>query len=255
MVICQQLMSLFCSESGTTVDVPRATALMVEYAGTLSVESVKACVEVVSNRLAELPRDGRPFQDARLKKILLNLLLFANARDDAMVAHIFGEAMRGSPHDVENFRWCLVNWLADKVVDRWPPLPDELKEPSETERLSDDHVAASGAGNGDTDSAALGGERLQMNPQTQIITLDGKAHQIADPKAFAVYETIACSCPKPLTKAAIQDRVAGCRGDKTIRKLLDGLPKQVRQTILSGPNGYWLRLDPLPTRGKRRRAP
>jgi hypothetical protein len=126
-----QLMNLFPGESGGTVNVPRATALMIEYAQTLPAEGVKACVESVSDRLAKLAADGRPVPNASLKEILLNLLLLARAQNHAKVAEIFNEAMRGDPCDVETFRLCLVNWLADKVVDGWPPLPDELKQPTD----------------------------------------------------------------------------------------------------------------------------
>jgi hypothetical protein len=57
--------------------------------------------------------------------------LVASSGDHAKVAEIFRQAMRGEARDVEAFRRYLVNWLADKVVDPWPPLPDELKEPLE----------------------------------------------------------------------------------------------------------------------------
>jgi hypothetical protein len=66
-----------------------------------------------------------------LKGILLNLLLLARARDDATVAEIINETLRGDPDDVEAFRLCPVNWLEDKVVDGRPPMPDELKQPVE----------------------------------------------------------------------------------------------------------------------------
>jgi hypothetical protein len=182
-----------------------------------------------------------------LKDILLNLLLFANARNDGKVADIFKEALDGGD-DVEVFRLCLVNWLADKVVDPCSALPDELKEHSEAEPFPDDQVTPAGAGN--IDNAVSEGDRLRYDRQTQIITLDGTPHKIEDPKAFAVYKAIADKCPEPLTKAMIQDRVTGCRGDKKIPHLLDSLPEELRKTISSGPNGYWLKLKPLPQRGK-----
>jgi hypothetical protein len=120
------LMNLFPGESTGTVDVRRATALMVEYAQTLPVEWVKARVKSVSDRLAKLAAAGKPARDASLKEILLNLLQLASARDNAKVAEIFNEVTCGDLDDVETFRLCLVNWLVDKVVDEWPPLPDEL---------------------------------------------------------------------------------------------------------------------------------
>jgi len=48
-----------------------------------------------------------------------------------------------------------------------------------------------------------------------------------------------------------QAKSFGCRGDKKIRQLLNGLPKQLRDTVPSGPNGYWLDLNPQQNRVKR----
>jgi hypothetical protein len=123
------LMNVFPFESAGVVDVQRAAALMVEYAQTLSSEWVKARFKSVSARLAKLIKEGKPVQDAGIKKILLNLLLFANERDHARVEEIFREAIKGDPADVDRFRWCLLNWLVDKVVDTWPPGPEELRPP------------------------------------------------------------------------------------------------------------------------------
>jgi hypothetical protein len=83
---------------------------------------------------------------------------------------------------------------------------------------------------------------LQFDTATQTVTLDGTVHDIADPKAFAVYKAIAKACPLPLTRTALQAQVAGCRGDKKIRHLLRQLPQQLGGTVHSGPNGYWLKL-------------
>jgi hypothetical protein len=128
-----RLLNLFPRDdsAGCAVDVPEATALMVEYAQTLPAEWVKARVESVSERMAELAADGKPVEDAALKEILLNLLLHAGAGDRAKVAETFSEAVRGDANGVKAFRLCLVNWLADKIVDTWPPLPDELKQAAE----------------------------------------------------------------------------------------------------------------------------
>jgi hypothetical protein len=260
-VVFQQLMSLFPPENeGCTWDGARAAALMVKYAQTLPAEWVKARVEFVRERLAKLAADGRPVQGADFKGILLNLLLFAHAGDDAKVAETFNEAMRGDANEVGFFRWYLVNWLVDKVVDGCHPLPDELQplratsdEALEEEASLDRRVAPTGCGSGDTDGAGPAKNRLRFDPQTQTITLDGTPQKIADPKAFAVYKEIASSCPMPLKQAQLQERVAGCRGTKKIRQLLDDLPKKLRVTVLSGPNGYWLDLDPLPNCCKRRR--
>src|SRR5262245_13436056 len=92
-------------------------------------EWLKARVRLVSDRLAELPTYTA--ERASFKEIALDLPLHANAGDQAQVAEIFTEAMRGDPDEVESFRLCLSNWLVDKVVDGWPPLPEELNPPTE----------------------------------------------------------------------------------------------------------------------------
>jgi hypothetical protein len=102
---------------------------MIDYAQTLPVEWVEARVAFVIGRLAQLAADERPVHDARLKEILLNLLLLAGEGDHAKVEAIFHEALCCDPGSVEAFRLCLVNCLADKVVDGLPPLPDEVKPP------------------------------------------------------------------------------------------------------------------------------
>jgi len=113
------------------LDVEQATKLMIEYAQTLPAEWVKARVKFVSDRLVNLAADGKFVMHADLKEVLLNFLKFARAGDQAKVAEIFDEVMRGDPCDVESFRLCLVNWLADKVVDPWPPVPEALRPPVE----------------------------------------------------------------------------------------------------------------------------
>jgi hypothetical protein len=85
-------------------------------------------------------------------------------------------------------------------------------------------------------------ERIEFDSRTQSVTLDGNPFPIDDPKAFEVYQAIADSCPHPLTRAAISSRVKGVHGGKKVRRLLDSLPEPLARTVLSGPNGYWLRL-------------
>ena len=102
-------------------------------------------------------------------------------------------------------------------------------------------------------------ERLCFDYLTQTVTLDGTPHKIEDPKAFAVYQAIADACPQPVTKAAIQGRVPGCRGEKKVPGLLKSLPTLLQDTVRSGPNGYWLDLSSPPgprkkTRGKKSRS-
>jgi hypothetical protein len=143
------LRDLFPQEGAEhTLDVLRASHLMVEYAQTLPAEWVRGRVKFVSRRLADLAAEGRlGNRDFRFKEVLLNLLVFANAGNDAKVAEIFGEAACAYPSDLESFRHYLVNWLADKVVDTWPPVPEELQEPREASEaevgLSDGSTVAS----------------------------------------------------------------------------------------------------------------
>jgi hypothetical protein len=118
--------------AGVTVDVGKATDLMVEYAQMLPADRVKARVEFVSKRMDALAADGNPVEDAGLKRILLNLLLFAGEGDKATVEGIFYEALRGNANDVEAFRRCLANWLDERVVYRFPPLPEELILPCQS---------------------------------------------------------------------------------------------------------------------------
>jgi len=72
--------------------------------------------------------------------------------------------------------------------------------------------------------------RLRFDAGTQTVLLDGSGIKVADPKAFAVYRALAEACPQPLTRAAIQKQVPGCRGAKKIRQLLDSLAERLRAT-------------------------
>lgn len=260
-VACLELINILpCDNAGGTADIARATALMVEYAQTLPLEGVKDRVTFVSERLAKLAADGEHVPDAVLKKILLHLLLVASQGDQEKVAEVFTEGLRGDPNDVQAFRWCLVNWLMDKVVDGLRPLPVEVIRPVEAPAQSEDGQEPVNFGAIPVDSVicdtfGAGPEkgRLHFDPQTQTVTLDGKPHKIEDPKAFSLYREIASSCPNPLTKAILQERVPGCRGDKKIRHLLNSLPEPLCDTVPSGPNGYWLDLNPPPNHRKRAR--
>jgi hypothetical protein len=159
--------------------------------------------------------------------------------------------------------------LEEEVRDRYTeamaskPLPEQTPSGRETtpnanttatvtKPSPDQQITPPRADDGEADHPIQEKERLGFDPLTQTITLDGTPYDIADPKAFAVYQAIACACPTPLTKSAIQKLVTGCRGDKKIRRLLDGLPKPLRVTVRSGSNGYWLNLNPPANPGKRR---
>jgi hypothetical protein len=134
-----QLISLLLPSDSTdcTSDVRRLAALMIEYAQTLPAEWVKARVRWVRERMTKMAADEKVVPHAGLKEILLHLLQVANRGDEAQVAEVFREALRCNPGDVDSFGHRLVNWLADKVVDTWPPLPDELKnDPPAEEQVS-----------------------------------------------------------------------------------------------------------------------
>lgn len=259
--ILSQLLHILPNDTeGGTADPGRLTTLMLEYGQTLYPECATSRVAFVSERLAKLAADGKHIVDAGLKTILLHLLLVASQGDKEKVAEVCTEALRGDPNDVQAFRLCLVNWLIDKVVDQMPPLPLELISPVEALAESQDGQEPVGLGAtpvdsvvSDTVSAGLEKERLHFDPQTQTVTLDGKRHKIEDPKAFSVYQEIANACPNPLTKAELQERVLGCKGDKKIRQLLDSLPEPLCVTVRSGKNGYWLDLNPPPDSGGRSR--
>jgi len=96
--------------------------------------------------------------------------------------------------------------------------------------------------------------KLDFVPETQTVALKGVPFKVNDPQAFAVYKAIADRCPHPLTRKAIQDLVPGCRGPKRIRQLLNKLPETLRESVRSGPRGYWLDLSPPPSRSEQRRG-
>lgn len=256
-----QLLEIFPSDTtGGTADPGRLTTLMLKYGQTLHPEWAKARVASVNERLAKLTANGEHDPDAGLKRILLHLLLAATQGDKEKVAEIFTEALRSDPNDVQAFRRCLVNWLMDKVVDQMPPLPVELishvETPAESQHGQEPvDLGATPVDSVVSDTVGTGLEqgRLRFDPLTQTVTLDGKPHKIENPKAFSVYQEIAKSCPNPLTKAELQKRVPGCKGDKKIRQLFDSLPEPLCVTVRSGKNGYWLDLNPPPDPGKRAR--
>jgi hypothetical protein len=84
--------------------------------------------------------------------------------------------------------------------------------------------------------------RLQFDPQTQVVTLDYVANQVENPKTFQLYKAIADCNGAPITRAELRQQHKGIRGDKTIPNLLKLLPAGLRNTIKSGPTGYWLKL-------------
>jgi hypothetical protein len=121
--ILHQLSNLL---AGGTVDVSRLSSLMIDYAGTLPAEWLQARVKRVQDRLDEMAATGREALDARLKGVLLHLLAVAGRGDSESTEEVFRAALACDADVVERFRLTLVNWLDDKVVTGWPPLPEEL---------------------------------------------------------------------------------------------------------------------------------
>jgi hypothetical protein len=79
----------------------------------------------------------------------------------------------------------------------------------------------------------------------QTVSVDGKDYQIDNPKTYHIYRTIATAEHRPITRAMIQQQVAGVRGRKAIPQHIEKLPAQLRKTIESNTTGYWLKLPPV----------
>jgi hypothetical protein len=107
-------------------DVRRLSSLMIDYARTPPAGWVQARVNWVRGRLAEMAAAGKDVPAARLKGILRHLLEAAARGDNAGVADMFRGALACHPADLGLFRLEMANWLEEKVVRGWPPLPEEL---------------------------------------------------------------------------------------------------------------------------------
>jgi hypothetical protein len=81
-------------------------------------------------------------------------------------------------------------------------------------------------------------QRLVFDDMTRTVTLDGRAHEVSDPKVYEVYRVIAGAIPGALSKAQVSTQVKGVHGSKTIPSLLKKLPEPLRKTIETGPHGY-----------------
>ncbi len=91
--------------------------------------------------------------------------------------------------------------------------------------------------------------RLHLDPLAQVVEVDGKAHVITCPVAFALFQVLSESCPTPLTAAQLSPLVPSCRGGRRrVRVLIGRLPLPLQRAVCSAECGYWLRLDPLPKR-------
>ena len=97
------------------------TDLMIEYARTLSPSRAASLRKCWSKRT----EDEKVEQSNDLEDVLLELLANANAGDQAKVAEVFREVVDAELDVGIRFRWLLVNWLADQVVDGLPRLSDQ----------------------------------------------------------------------------------------------------------------------------------
>jgi hypothetical protein len=84
--------------------------------------------------------------------------------------------------------------------------------------------------------------RLSFDETTHTIHLDGKSYSIAEPKAFALYMRLAAQKGAPITRQQLRSSDLRFRGDKTVPRLRDKLPRPLRNTVRSNNSGYWLQL-------------
>jgi hypothetical protein len=119
-----------------------------------------------------------------------------------------------------------------------PPLPAVDSEPAAMSAI-DTLLAWTNALIGDARA-----KRLQFDPQSQTVVLEGMQYPVKNPKAFFLYKTIAEKGGEPITRADLRQQHKGLKGDKTIPNLLDELPPELRETVQRGSNGYWVRLQP-----------
>jgi hypothetical protein len=105
-----------------------------------------------------------------------------------------------------------------------------------------EHDTSSGLVEVATDGEVTNKKRIYCDPDTHIITLDGVEYPIPNPKAFLLYQILSEARGEPTTRRKLRQRNPTFRGDKTVRRLADSLPPELRDTIQSGPAGFWLRL-------------
>lgn len=135
-----------------------------------------------------------------------------------------------------------------RLVERW------FRELTHEQAAVLDRIGSDSAGKNDEEIGAVPEKtaqpanhtapRLHCDDSTYTITIDGEAYHIDNPTAYTIYSILAAKRPQPLTRASLQSRVPGCKGRKTVRRLLDTLPEPVRMTVRSGHRGYWIDLSP-----------
>jgi hypothetical protein len=80
--------------------------------------------------------------------------------------------------------------------------------------------------------------RLNLDDETQTVTLDGKQYPVANPKSYFLFRAIADRNGQPITRAELRQQNRGLKGDKTIPTLLAALPSKLRKAVKSSPAGY-----------------
>jgi hypothetical protein len=89
-------------------------------------------------------------------------------------------------------------------------------------------------------------KRLMFDAAALIVTLDGTAFHVPDPKAFSIFKLIADAAPATLTEMDIQRKVRGTKGRGAVRRRLKSLPAPLRDAIKGNNRGRWLCLPPPP---------
>jgi hypothetical protein len=84
--------------------------------------------------------------------------------------------------------------------------------------------------------------RVQFDVATWTITLDGERFPIDDPIAFQIYRVVAEAEMPPIPHADIKLVVRACNGDKAIQRRRNTLPEKLRDTLISGNNGWYVSL-------------
>jgi hypothetical protein len=90
-----------------------------------------------------------------------------------------------------------------------------------------------------------GNSRVLFDAQTRTITLDDKPHHVDTFRAFLIYQILYQFIPEPISRSKLAGKDMRMRGDKTARQAIEELPRALKNTVKSGPRGYWVELPPL----------
>jgi hypothetical protein len=81
--------------------------------------------------------------------------------------------------------------------------------------------------------------RVTLDDDSLTVTLDGTPYKVPDPAAYAVYKAILQRDRPRITKAGIRGKVKGVKGQKTIPRLIETLPKALQDTVRWNTHGFW----------------